>query len=177
MVQAYLAGQPATQLARPMLDWATSALAGERSSDFPPASDERQWVLALVHRATLEGDSTEVRRLLHKISTADTQSETADPMPAALQASLQARLALLARDTTRAIGMLERAISRSAGPYTIFFPLSAMAPQRLLLAELLAARGERRRSERLLDSFSHSWSLGDVLYATRVKQIRSQLGR
>jgi hypothetical protein len=177
MVQAYLAGYPAVALATPMLGRARVVLA-QGASDFAlPVSDERQQaVQALAHRATLEGDSAEVLGLLQRLTATNIRTVSANPMSAALQASLRARLAVLARDTAQAIGFLERALSRNAGPYTTFFPLSAMAPQRLLLAELLVARGDHRRSDRWLDSFSHSWSLGDVLYALRVRQMRLRSG-
>jgi len=179
LVQAYLAGYPASDLAEPMFRWARATLADGRGIDFrDPVPDERhQAVQALVHRASLEGDSAEVRRLLARLSAAGPRGpRDQDLLLPALESALRARLALLARDSAAAIQELERAVSRSTEALVAFFPLSTMAPQRLLLAELLAARGDRAGSRQWLDSFVHTWSIGDVLYASRVRRLRSRPG-
>ena len=77
----------------------------------------------------------------------------------------------LAGDTTRAIRLLRDAVARIDDPFTIFYPLRAMAPQRVLLAELLVA-AERdtvasrqwarsfRTSRNVADHFFADWSRG-----------------
>jgi hypothetical protein len=123
-----------------------------------------------VDRATLEGDSAEVTDLLRRIERAPTGNPT-DPGPEALRASLRARLALLAGDTTRATGLLQRAVSRIAEPWTANYPLTAMGPQRYLLAELLRTRGDSSQARRWQDSFSNSWAITDVLYLARMGRL------
>jgi hypothetical protein len=59
----------------------------------------------------------------------------------------------------------------------MFFPLTAMAPERWLLVQLAVKRRDRAAATRWLDSFVHTWSLGDVLYARRVACLREQLAR
>jgi len=52
-------------------------------------------------------------------------------------------------------------------PYTWYYPLSSMAPQRRLLSELLEARGSRADAEHWRDSFRNSWAIGDLLFVAR----------
>jgi len=59
----------------------------------------------------------------------------------------------------------------------MFFPLMAMAPERWLLVQLAVERGDRATAARWLDSFAHTWSLGDVLYTRRVACQRERLAR
>ncbi|MGH7702711.1 MAG: protein kinase domain-containing protein [Gemmatimonadales bacterium] len=178
LVQAWLAGYPAAEVATPMLVWArqTVKAAGVVLWTLPLWDERQQAVQALVHHATLEGDSAEVGGLLRLLRAAPDQPELDARMPAALRASLQARLALLAGDTSGAIGLLQRSVARIAEPFTTYFPLTAMAPQRFLLAQLFAARGDGRSARRWLDSFSSSSALADALYGPPARRLRSQLG-
>jgi hypothetical protein len=177
MIQAALAGYPAGDLAAPMYAWARQQVAAGRAPDFRrPFWDEvRQGFDALVDRATLEGDSVEVINLLRKVEQAPVRDQS-DPGPGALGASLRARLALLARDTTEAITQLNRAVSRIAEPWTANYPLTAMGPQRYLLAELLDRRGQVAQAERWRSSFSNSWAITDVLYLRRLGRLRNEPG-
>jgi tetratricopeptide (TPR) repeat protein len=171
VLQAYFAGYPVSTVSESMFSSARAIVERARTLDLTvqPSTDLVQAVQALVHRATLEGDSAEVLDLLSRLSAARVVRDSSDPLPQALATSLQARLALLADDTVRAIGLLDRSVSRSLWPYTDYFPLSGLAPQRFLLARLLAARGRHESAERWLRSFSNSWAVGDVLFAARVR--------
>ncbi len=108
---------PNGDLAEPMFAWATRQVVAGRSPDFrrPYWDQVRQSFDALVDRATLEGDSSEVTDLLRRIEKAPKGNYT-DPGPETLRASLRARLALLGGDTTRAVGLLQRAVSESPSP-------------------------------------------------------------
>ncbi|MEZ0335232.1 MAG: protein kinase, partial [Gemmatimonadales bacterium] len=172
MVQVYLAGYPVREVVAPMFAWARAQVDEEGIPDFgrPPWDEGRQAFEALVYRATLEGDSAEALDLLERIKRAPSPNQT-EPSPGALQASLDARLALLAGDTAATIASLRRALSRIAEPYTANHPLMAMAPQRLLLSELTAKRGDSVEAGRWRDSFSNSWSIADVLYLARLGRL------
>jgi len=135
-----------------------------------PTDEGAEAFRALVHRATLAGDSGEVRWLLGRLG--DWAADPSDPMPGALRAALEARLAMLARDSTRALRLLERSVGRAAQPFMVFYPMLSMGVERMLLAELYAARGDTASAGRWLDSFSNAWSFGDVLYAPRVACVR-----
>ncbi len=167
VVHADLAGYPAAELSGPMFARARGLLTRGQIPNFAvPSSDETQQMFqALVHRAVLRGDAREVRDLLRRMQAARAPIDSSDPMPAALTRSLRARLALLAGDTSAAAELLAGAVARPDEPYLTFYPLSAMAPERRLLADLLRAQGKTRQSDRWLDSFSTSWAVGDVLYA------------
>jgi hypothetical protein len=172
VIQAELAGYPARDLATPMYAWARSLLAAGRIPDFRrPVWDEsrqlRQAFDALAQRAVLQGDSVDVRDLLRRIDRA-AAPDSSDPSPGALRASLRARLALLAADTVGAIGLLQQAVSRIPEVWTANFPLTALAGQRFLLSELLAARGDSAGARRWRASFSNSWAVVDVLYLARM---------
>ena len=173
LIQAHLAGHQAPQ-AEGMFAWARALIDSGRIPDFalPPQSELRQAFRALVQRAAIEGDSAEVNDLLGLIELARQEADGSDPLPVMLAASLDARLALLAGDTTAALRALEKATAFVAEPYTSNFPLTTMAPQRLLLAELHARQGNRRDSERWLDSFWRTSSVADVLFHRRAAAIR-----
>jgi hypothetical protein len=172
MVQVYLAGYPVREVVEPMFAWARAQVAQERVLDFgrPPWDELRQAFEALVYRATLEGDSAEALDLLERIKRAPPPNPT-EPSPRALRASLEARLALLAGDTATATASLRQSLSRIAEIYTANHPLMAMAPQRLLLSELAAKRGDSMEASRWRDSFLNSWSVADVLYLARLGRL------
>jgi tetratricopeptide (TPR) repeat protein len=167
VVHAYLAGYPAERVAGPMLEWARSQVSRGVIPDFtlPPWDERQQGFQALVHRATLEGDSAEVLGLLRRMRTARRATDLTDPTAGSLEASLQARLALLAGDSTQAILSLRRSLARIYHPVSWYYPLTSMAPQRRLLAELLRAHGAPVEAKRWRNSFRNSWSIGDVLFA------------
>jgi hypothetical protein len=177
VVQAYLAGHPAAALAAPMFRWADSLVAAGRAPDFrlPLLAPPQQAFQALVHRATLEGDSAQVSDLLRRLADAPGRPDSTDPTPGALRNSLLARLALLAADTIRAMEHLDASLSRLPEPFTVYFPLSAMAPQRLLLAELAAGRAPEQ-ARRWFASFTSSWALADVFYAVRLRSLGTAPG-
>ncbi len=179
MVHAYLAGYPAAEVVNPMLDWARSQVAGGVIPDFtlPMWDDLQQGFQALAHQATLMGDSAEVLELLARMKRARPATDLSDPTPASLQMSLEARLALLGGDSARAIGLLQNSLSRIDEPYTWYYPLTSMAPQRRLLSELLEARGLSAGAKRWRDSFRNSWSIGDLLFAVRPAPSPSPTGR
>jgi hypothetical protein len=130
----------------------------------------RQAFEALVYRATLEGDSAEVLQLLDKIRRAPAPDPT-EPAPRQLRASLEARLELLAGDTVAAMASLRRSLSHIAEIYTANHPLTAMGPQRWLLSELAARRGDSVEAGRWRDSFANSWSIADPLYLARLGRL------
>jgi len=101
------------------------------------------------------------------MKAANPATDLSDPTAASFQASLEARLALLAGDSALAIASLRQSLARIYHPFTWYYPLTAMAPQRRLLAELLQARGAGVEAKRWHDSFHRSWSIGDVLFAIR----------
>jgi hypothetical protein len=170
IVQAFLAGYPARELDEPMLRWARAQVADGRAPDFsrPPWDDTRQGFEALVYRATVEGDSLEALDLLGRIDRSP-PVDPAEPSPGALRASLQARLALLAGDTTKAIALLEQSVSRIVEIYTANHPFTAMGPQRLLLSRLLSARGDTAGAARWRNSFLGSWCVADILYLPELR--------
>jgi tetratricopeptide (TPR) repeat protein len=174
MVQTYLAGYPVGDLVKPMFAWAHARVMEEGSPAFgrPPWDEGRQAFEALVYRALLEGDSSETLDLLRRIRRAPPPNPT-DPSPVALGKSLEARLQLLAGDTAAAVTSLRQSLSQIPEIYTANHPLVAMAPQRLLLSELAASRGDSVEAGRWRDSFSNSWSVADVLYLSRLGQVRT----
>ena len=174
IVHAYLAGWPAGSLAEGMLARARGVPAS--LSTGMPTEDSQEAFRALVHRALRSGDSAEVRRLTEQIAARADSTEASDPQPQSLRATLAARLALLAKDTTRAIALLQTAVARPAQPFMVFYPQLSMAPERILLAELYAMRGDSTAARRWLDSFSNAWSFGDAVYAPRVACLRRLIG-
>jgi hypothetical protein len=155
-----------------MYAWANSMLSAGRIQDFHrPICDEcrqiRKAFDSFAQRDALQGDSVEVRDLLRRIDRA-AAPDSSDPSPGALRASLRARLALLAADTEGAIGLLQQAVSRIPEPWTANFPFTALAGQRFLLSELLAAHGDSAGARRWRASFSNSWAVVDVLYLARM---------
>jgi len=179
LVQAGFAGFAVDSITAPMFAYAQRLVAAGKTPDFrrPPWDPLQEAFYALVHRAAIGGDSASVKSLLDRIASAPVDSQRAYPVEGMLQAALEGRLDLLARDTTAAIGALRRAVSRVHGPGDGFFPMVSMAPERLLLAGLLAATGDRSAAARWLDSFSETWAVGDAMFAPRVRTLRAHLNQ
>lgn len=174
MVEAYLAGAPVADLAEPMLARARANLAEGVEPDFTTiAAATKNPFRALVHRAVLRGDSAEVLFLLHRVQHAAARAHPSDPEPPGLQSVLNARLALLAGDTARAVAGLGNGLRR--GPWWIspFAPLAHAGPERLLLARLLIARADGAGAQRWLRSFGATGSLGDLLYTAEVSRLEA----
>ena len=169
MVEAYFAGFAPDSIAQPMLAWARAQVMERKSPDFglPLWDDTQQSFQALVHQATRTGDSAQVNDLLQRIEHAKPSPDPTDWTRTALRASLEGRLALLARDTLGAIAHLKESVSRIPELYTANYPQTAMGVQRLLLSELQAARAEPAEAERWRASFSHTWSVADLFYLAR----------
>jgi tetratricopeptide (TPR) repeat protein len=166
VIQADLAGYPAAELATPMYAWAESLLAQGAAPKFarPIWDDAQQAFAALAHRGVIRGDSSEVLRLMHHLDSATPSPDPSDRSREALRAALESRLALLAADTSAAIGDLRNSVSNIVEPWTWFFPLSGMAPERMLLATLLRARGDDGEAGRWRSSFRISWAVGDAFF-------------
>jgi serine/threonine protein kinase len=177
LVLASLAGHPAAEDIGPMMQRARASLDEGRTPHFSLGvfHDMQQRFQALVHHAVIAGDSAVVLRLLRRAEVVSSKVDSSDRSRESLVASLHARLALLAGDTTRASAHLERAASRSAEPFEAFYPLAGSSPERMLLAELHAARGSRAAALRWLDSFDNSLSLGDLFYRQRIRELRARL--
>jgi serine/threonine-protein kinase len=165
LVQAALAGFPARDRVEPMYEWARAQMRAGRTPDFSlaPWDQLRQAFEALVYRAVVEGDAVETRELLQRLDRAPPAAPS-EPAADALRWSLRARLALLDRDTTGAIAALRRSVARVQEPFTANYPLTALGPQRFLLAQLLAARGDSSGADRWRRSFTRSWSVADLFY-------------
>ncbi|MGH7551599.1 MAG: hypothetical protein ACREMQ_01060, partial [Longimicrobiales bacterium] len=71
-------------------------------------------------------------------------------------------------DTTSAIELLEQSVARIPESRTLWAPQSDFAPQRMLLARLAQKKRDGARSQRWAQSFSRSWTMGDVLFVRRV---------
>jgi hypothetical protein len=156
-----------------MYDRARVDMRAGRTPDFtlPPWNELRQGFEALVYQATLRGDSAEAHELLRRIERAPVAPS--EPAADALGWSLRARLALLAGDTARAIAGLQRAVARIPEIHTANHPLTAVGPQRRLLAQLLLARGDSAGAERWRRSFSTSWSVADLFYLAGLDSLGS----
>jgi hypothetical protein len=124
-----------------------------------------------VHLNLLQGDSADAEWLLQRLEASAARADPSDPEPNGLRESLRAREALLAHDTIAAIDHLQASLARAPWWISSWAPLSDAAPQRLLLAELLIARGRGREAERWLNSFGNLGVLGDLVYAWRVEEL------
>ena len=179
MVAAYLTGSPAEEWAEPVLAEAWREVRIGRAPDFGEAqfAEIRGRFRSLVHWTTLHGDSADAEMLRRAIARARVSAFDPDPMPDVLDASLRARLALLSADTLSAVRLLEKAASRPILHLVRYYPSISFAPQRMLLAELLAKRGDMANAHRWLDSFTYVGALGDLLYVDRVQRLRSSPGK
>jgi serine/threonine protein kinase len=171
VIQADLAGFPTAELAKPMYAWAESLLVQGAAPNFtrPVWDDAQQGFAALVHRGAVRGDSSEVLRLMHRLDSAAPSPDLSDRSRDAFRAALESRLALLATDTTMAIVKLRHSVGNIVEPWTWFFPLSGMAPERMLLATLLRARGADAEANRWRSSFKNSWAVGDAFFVARLQ--------
>jgi hypothetical protein len=171
VIQADLAGYPIADLADPMYAWAESILMRGAAPDFsrPVSDDARQGFAALVHRAAIRGTSSEVIRLMSSLDSATASLDLSDHARDAFRAALESRIALLASDTTKAIAKLRNSVGDIIEPWTWFFPLSSMAPERMLLATLLSARGADTEASRWRSSFKNSWAVGDAFFVARLE--------
>ena len=179
VVHADLAGFPAADLVGPMYAWAESLMRAGLTPDFtrPLWDDPQQAFHALAHRAAMTGDSAGVSDLIRRIDAAPPGSDRADPTREAFRAALEGRLALLAADTTVAIERFRRSVSRVLEPWTWYYPLTAMAPERLMLFHLLSDRGTAAEARRWHASFTNSWAVGDALYAAALRKgVRAPAG-
>ena len=131
----------------------------------------RRWSIAPSSRAT----RPRPRELLRRIDRAPPPPPS-EPAAEALRWSLRARLALLAHDTTAAVAASARAVARIPETHTANYPLTAVGPQRFLLARLLLARGDSAGAERWRRSFTGSWSVADLFYLPALDS-RSALSR
>jgi serine/threonine-protein kinase len=176
MAQAWFAGYRSPGIHDPMFERARAVAGRSASVDFSRAYDgeEMQALLMLVHRAMLEGDSSEVLELRDRVRAGARRISGVVPLPGSLDASLDARLALLAADTTGAIASLDRALWRLPESFATFLPLLSMAPQRLLLAELLGTRNPTL-ARQWLDSFKESTSIADAMFAARVRTLQARM--
>ncbi|MBI4501642.1 MAG: protein kinase [Gemmatimonadetes bacterium] len=173
LLEGVFAGYPAAPAADSMFAWADSQVARGRAPSFrsAPLEDVYQAFWALAERAVLEGDSLQVLSLLRRLDKSAVPIDPADPGPPSLRAALTARLALLARDTARAVRLLETAVARPMEPWITFYPLLSMAPERFLLTTLLFARGDYRSGGRWLRSFSNTSSVADAMYHPQLKRL------
>jgi hypothetical protein len=128
---------------------------------------------ALVQDAFIHADSDRVAELLKVVnSPIGARVDSADSEPLGLQKTLEARQALLAADTTAAILALEQGLRRSPWWVSAWAPLSDAAPQRWFLASAYAARGDRPRATRWLNSFAGGDVVGDLFYRPRADSLR-----
>jgi len=179
VVLTALAGFRADSIAAPMFAWARAATVRGRAPDFSlPATHEYQQAFqALVYGATVRGDSSEVNWLLKRLKAAPTSSNPSDGLRETLDASLRARLALLAADTAQASALLQRSLVRMPEWYVTFLPLAGMAPQRFLLADLAFRRRDGTEAKRWLSSLTDSWAVSDVVYGPAARKLGAQLHR
>lgn len=176
MVHAHLAGYRTPQGAE-MLRWARTFVEENGGPDFRARhAKTKDPFRALVHLALLEGDSADLEFLMSRLGESARRADPSDPEPEGLLASLRARQSLLAGDTAGAIHQLEKSLERAPWWVSAWAPLADASPQRLLLAELLAATRRPREAERWLNSFGNIGAVGDLLYMERVERLRARLG-
>ncbi len=134
-----------------------------------PIEQESARFGALVQYAAARGDSALIAALDRRLSRF--QANPYDAVTASYQAALKARLAMLASDTTGAITALREALSRFAEPWSAYLPATVLAPQRLLLAELLIERGDYEGAVLWLDSFEWTFAIVDVLFLEGARKL------
>ena len=174
LASAAFAGYDVGGRLTPMLARARAVLAERRTLDFtqPYWDEPRDAFLLLTHHAVDGGDSAAVRGLLSVLAASRQRTNASEPVPFAAHAALSARLALLAGDSARAIGLLREGLARIDEPYATFFPLRAMAPERMLLVRLFAATQRDSASlRRWVGSFTTSRSIADRLFADYVRRV------
>ncbi|MFL5384139.1 MAG: BTAD domain-containing putative transcriptional regulator [Longimicrobiaceae bacterium] len=175
IVHAHLVGY-GTSAAAGMLREARAFVAEHGGPDFSAPLNARgddDPFRALVHQALLQGDSADVSFLMQRLDAAAASAPAWNPEPGGMRATLRARQALLAGDTAGAIRRLQEALERAPWWVSSYAPLSDAAPERLLLARLLLARGRAREAEVWLNSFGNIGAVGDLVYAPAVRRLRA----
>jgi len=181
IVQAYLAGWPAEQLARPMLATAARASGGGNGWPRSERSSDRQRKRGSACAGWCTRPSLPATLATSGGCAAESPRRCGTPMSRIRCRTRWPRRWRLAsrcsrRDTARALAALGTVRAAPVQPFMVFYPLLSMAPERMLLAELNLTRGDTATARRWLDSFSNAWSFGDVLYARRVACVRRELG-
>ena len=133
-------------------------------------SSELLWVLATLHRT--RNEPAPLRDLVVQLRRrADSTGSGRDRMFARAG---EADLALVLGDTSRAVALLESLESRSSTLQLAWDPGAAFAPNRLLLAQLLLARGRARESYDATLMFDHAEPItfvGCIAPALRVRYL------
>ncbi len=178
IILAGLAGFRADSLTEPMFAWARANTLAGRAPDFslPLTHDYQQAFQALVYRATIEGDSNEAEWLLGRLDSVPPSPDPSDGVRETLECSLRARLAVLRRDTSQAIGLLRRSVVRVPERAVTFLPFAGMAPQRFLLAQLTARRQNTSEAKRWLASLTDSWAVPDIVYGPAARKLAAEVG-
>jgi hypothetical protein len=178
VVMSYLAGHPTGSLARPMLEDARRRLADPSwpDSDLEVVDLEKKRFRGLVQYAALHGDSALVTTLQERIPAGASTRFDATLVPSYMGA-LDARLALLAHDSTAAAEALERSLGHFSEPLAAFLPGTVLAPQRLMLARLLLEEGDVEGALRWLDSFQWSFAIVDAFFRDEARALRGEIER
>jgi hypothetical protein len=128
--------------------------------------DELHRAVSLLSQWTLLfGSARDVEQLARVVTSLD-RSAGADPSPGVWQATIDARRALLTRDTTGAIGALRRATERAPEPYSAFYPLTTNGTQRAVLLRLLTATHDSLGAAALERTFTNSPAISDLLFVS-----------
>lgn len=171
LVHASFAGFPAEPYVASMREWAETVVGSAERIDLSlKQSPEANALRALTHWILLHGSEAETRSLLARFPALVRSADPTDPEPEGLRQTLLARLALVREDTTGAIEHLSRSLERAPWSISYYIPLSDAAPQRLLLARLLADRGDQGEANRWLSTFRRTGTVGDRLYIAALEE-------
>jgi tetratricopeptide (TPR) repeat protein len=127
--------------------------------------DARQGMDYLVQNELLRGTARTTTTRLERAVQIERSAHPANPVPPSWRLTLQAKLSLLRGDTSTAIALLTRSVSRIDEPSAAFFPLAAQPVARNLLAELFTRTARTAEARRVASTFQRSWSLTDALYS------------
>lgn len=131
-------------------------------------STELLWVLSTLHRVT--GEAAPLRALGVQLRLrADSSGLVRDRMYA--QAN-EAHLALVLGDTAGAITLLDRLVSRATAPQLAWEAGSSLAPDRLLLAQLLLAQRRPREAFAASLVFDHPEPIAFVGFVAPALRVR-----
>ena len=125
-------------------------IAGSLGTDFGPMPPEGPWVVGLW--AFGRGDSALVRKAA--VALGEKAGASGSPMDSSLAVGMAARSRVMAGDTTAAIALLSTIRSVAPEVQIAWGLWEPLAPERLLLARLLAAKGQGREVARVQDAFS-----------------------